>query len=372
MVKKLGVTIRAQEVFSRLRVAQDIQALLDLGLTRELIESLVAAGLLEPQDETVAPANHRSNYVNWPSQRGMLLDHTRTLTFQRAIEAVVRPGDRVIDVGTGSGILAMMASRAGAAQSVGLEFTAISDWARKLATHNGLFSTLVISGDAAAYRGEGPADLVMGEFAGMWLIEEWRHYAAFCAVRDRNLRTGGKVLPRAGRLFASAVDSRKLYLARGYGFWETPVYGFDFSLVRPSEIARPRRWVVTADPNNIIDTKELAHFDFLLGSERDFLFSTEVMFRYPAAGRFHGLIGHFELDMSPGVVLSTSPFDHDTHWHQSYFPIPAIEVPAGGEIAVRLRSFIDEVTGTLSVAIAVAPLGDRLTSATQEHVFELE
>ena len=217
---------------------------------------------------------------------------------------------------------------------MGLELTGISDWASKLSAYNGLPTTRIISGDAATYQGDAPVDLVMGEFAGMWLIEEWRHDAAFCAVRNRNLKRGGKVLPRAGRLYLSAIDSRKLYLVRGYGFWKAPVYGFDFSVVRRSEIAHPHRWIVTAYSNNIIDTKELARFDFQSGSECDFLFSSEATFKYPAAGRFHGLIGHFELDMNPGLVLSTGPLEHDTHWHESYFPIPVIDVPAGGEISI--------------------------------------
>lgn len=371
-MQKQGLSPRGRELIALLRVAQDPSKLADLGLDPDVISCLEAAGVLAAQDDTVMPTDLQETYVNWSSHRGMLLDHTRTRAFQSAIEALVLPGDLTIDVGTGSGILAMIAARAGAAQSIGLEFTTMADWAERLAVQNGLSTVRVIRGDAAGFQAEVPVDLVMGEFAGMWLMEEWRHYAAFCAVRNRNLKPGGKVLPRAARLFLSAVDSRKLYLVRGYGFWEEPAYGFDLSPIRAAEIASPRRWVVTADPNNIIDTQQIASFDFLTGSERDYLFTAETVFIYPAAGRFHGLVGHFELDLAPGIVISTGPFEHETHWHQSYFPIPAFDVPAGGEVAIRFRSFLDPVTSLLRVAIAVAPPGTRLTSGTPDHEFALE
>lgn len=372
MSDKLGLSADGLALLSRLRVAQSPEALVRDGVPAPLLSTLLEHGLLEPQGTTVAPTDFQESYVNWSSQRGMMLDHTRTLAFRRAIETLVAPGDHSVDVGTGSGILAMCAARAGAERSVGLEYTAMADWAERLAADNGLEAVRIVQGDAAAYRAERPVDLVMGEFAGMWLIDEWRHYAAFCAVRDATLAPGGRVLPQAGRLFLSAVDSRKLYLVRGYGFWESPVYGFDFSAVRPAEIAQPRRWIVTADPNNIIDTRQVAAFDFRTGSERDYLFTARTSFTYPAAGRFHGLVGHFEMDMAPGQVLSTSPFDQDTHWHQSYFPVPAFDVPAGGEVAVQVRTFIDDTSDLLTVGLAVAGPGAPLDETTPEHLFTIE
>jgi hypothetical protein len=369
MTEKLGLSETGRRLMGHLRVPRSAEDLLQNGAPHSLIAALQEHGLLEPQGSTRQPVDFGDIYVSWKSQKGMLIDHTRTLAFQQAIDAVVRPGDTTIDVGTGTGILAMMAARAGAATSWGLELTGMATWAERLAADNGLSAVQIVRGDAAGFTAPTPANVIISEFAGMYLIDEWRHYAAFCAVRDANLAPGGTVLPRAGALYLSAIDSRSLYMNRGYGFWESPVYGLDFSAARASDIAQPLRYIVTADTREIIDTQKIRSFDFLTGSGADYLFETETGFAYPGGGSFHGLIGHFDLEMAPGQTLTTSMAARETHWHQSYFPMPQIQVPAGGHVTVGVRSFIAQGSEEISLGLRVkAPRG---TEAGPERVFAL-
>ena len=62
-------------------------------------------------------------YAELEVHRTMICDRVRTEGFRRAIDAVVRPGDVVLDVGAGSGILSMFAARAGAARVYAIERT---------------------------------------------------------------------------------------------------------------------------------------------------------------------------------------------------------------------------------------------------------
>jgi predicted RNA methylase len=50
-----------------------------------------------------------------------LADEQRTLAFKAAIEAAVKPGDVVLDVGTGSGVMSMLAARSGARRVYAVE-----------------------------------------------------------------------------------------------------------------------------------------------------------------------------------------------------------------------------------------------------------
>lgn len=368
---KIGLTEAGQAALGRLQIARARDDLARGGLAGPVIETMLEHGLLEPQDDTTPPLLSQDVFAGWKSQRGMLIDHTRTLAFDRALRDMVRPGDTVIDVGTGSGILAMMAARAGAGTSWALEYTAMADWADRIARANGLDAMKVVRGDAGAFVADGPADLVIGEFLGMYVLEEWRHYAAFVKVRDTNLKADGQVIPRAARLYLSAIDDRKLYRDRGFGFWEEPVYGFDFSAVRAGDISRPQRYITTADARSIVATGQIAGIDFRHGTAADYLFTSEITLDYPSAGNFHGLIGHFELDMGNGEILSTSPFARETCWHQSYFPVPAIRVPTGGQITVRARSFLDPDGDRMRFGLTVAGPGEVL-DGQPEHVFAFE
>ena len=50
-----------------------------------------------------------------------LADRQRTLAFKAAIEAVVKPGDVVLDVGTGSGVMSILAAKCGARRVYAVE-----------------------------------------------------------------------------------------------------------------------------------------------------------------------------------------------------------------------------------------------------------
>ena len=103
-------------------------------------------------------------YAEFEVHRTMICDRVRTEAFRRAIDSVVRPGDVVLDVGAGSGILSVLAARAGAARVYAVERTSAAVLAQELAAANGVAGIVqVIHGDVMdAGPLRSPVDLTPG------------------------------------------------------------------------------------------------------------------------------------------------------------------------------------------------------------------
>ena len=91
-------------------------------------------------------------------------EHGSTRAALLLLERLLRPGDRVLDLGSGSGILAIAAARLGAARAVGVENDPeANDVAARNATRNGVERlTEFLDGDAGDLAPLlGPADLLL-------------------------------------------------------------------------------------------------------------------------------------------------------------------------------------------------------------------
>ena len=69
--------------------------------------------------------------------QSMIHDRRRVEAFRAAIEAAVQPGDVVLDIGTGTGLLACLAARAGARKVYAVEEGGIATVAAGVVADNG-------------------------------------------------------------------------------------------------------------------------------------------------------------------------------------------------------------------------------------------
>lgn len=91
------------------------------------IRRLLDKGVLVPETHSIPSFRSKSRGFDAAVIHvKMLNDRLRTAGFLKAINSVVRAGDIVVDIGTGTGVLAVAAARAGARHVYAIESTGIA------------------------------------------------------------------------------------------------------------------------------------------------------------------------------------------------------------------------------------------------------
>lgn len=166
----------------------------------------------------------------------MLADHVRTGTYQRAIvnNSADFAGKVVLDVGTGSGILAFFALQAGAATVYAIDASDSVHVARKIAAANGYADRLqVIQGKVEDIELPEKVDVIISEPIGFLLVHE-RMLESYVIAREKFLKPGGLMMPTTGSILLCPFTDDALYRdqATKATFWDnTDFYGLDFSTI---------------------------------------------------------------------------------------------------------------------------------------------
>jgi protein arginine N-methyltransferase 1 len=246
-----------------------------------------------------------------------LSDLTRTSLFRRAINAVVKPGDLVLDLACGTGVLGLLAMKAGAARVYQVDQSPMIQVARDVASANSYGqSTIGIHERSSRARLPEKADVVVadqlshfGIGAGMPEI--------FNDARRRLLKPGARAIPRRIELFVVPVNFPEMW--RIAGFWGkshaglnmSPVRSLAFNTVYPSDKS-PRRMLARPAQMFSFDLTDLT-------PER---FSAKAAIEVSVAGVMHGLSGWFVAELAPGVIMTNSPFSRGRIQRSAaFFPV---------------------------------------------------
>jgi SAM-dependent methyltransferase len=131
-----------------------------------------------------------------------LVDSRRTEAFRAAIRATVRPGDVVVDAGSGSGILALLAADAGAEVVFAVELDPfLASCLERTVRANDLSGTIrVVNGDIRTAPLPAPVDVFICEMLDTGLLEEMQ------AVVTDTLRARG-ILADTTRMIPRRYDT---------------------------------------------------------------------------------------------------------------------------------------------------------------------
>lgn len=277
----------------------------------------------------------------------MLNDRGRTRRFIDAIAETVRPGDVVVDLGTGTGILAMAAARAGARKVYAIEAGRVGAVAKKLIAANRMAQRIeLVAGHSTRIRLPERADVLVTETFGHGPLSE-DVLGAVLDARRRLLKPDARILPASLRVFGLAVTvpprvrDHCLFtpsVRESWGEW----YGLDFGAL--AQVNRRKAVPQWFEPEVVGSWPALAPpctlAELHLATVRTSRISGAGEVTVRRKGVLSGLAIYFQLELSPSVSHSTDPrrVDSDNHWRiPTYLPVEPLQVRRGDVLRVTYR-----------------------------------
>ena len=264
----------------------------------------------------------------------MLADGARMDAYARALEAAVRPGSVVLDIGTGTGILAMLACRFGARRVFALEPADAVQAAREVARANGMADRIEFIQDLStrvtlAER----ADVIVSDLRGSLPLFQGI-IDSLADARERHLAPGGVMIPRADHLVAAPVDAPRAW-AEVAAPWEECAMGFDMDAARRRAVHTVRR--VELDPGHALaPAARWATLDYRTRTDPHAAGSPQWTVERP--GRMHGLAVWFHAELADGISFHTGPGTRTTY-RTSFFPwAQPVEVEPGDTVRAELSA----------------------------------
>jgi len=305
----------------------------------------------KPPDET-DNANYFCEYAYLYHQMDMLEDTHRTGSYYNAIlwNPSCFEGKVVLDVGAGSGILSIMAAKAGAAKVFAVEATDMAQRARKIVAANGLAEVIqVLQGTVETVHLPCKVDVIVSEWMGYLLLRE-SMLDSVLAARDKFLKPGGALFPSHATLYLAPVEQHKV-LKDKFQTWEGEQahwatfaedmmnsYETDFSCVEKEFIQEQRKYYLQTAAFVNLTPKQLAgpgrplmQLDLATVTLDELKQPPKPMrcsMKIAKAGPIEGFVGYFDVAFNGSeacpaeqqVTLTTAPtVGAATHWGQQLF-----------------------------------------------------
>ncbi|MCK4565972.1 MAG: 50S ribosomal protein L11 methyltransferase [Candidatus Thorarchaeota archaeon] len=247
-----------------------------------------------------------------------LLSHrTRIQKFRQAITKIVKSDHQVIDLGTGSGILAILAARQGARVTAIDANSESLKYARAAAEQNGVVENIeFVHTHFSDFEPEEKADVVLCEMLSSIMLIEQQIPASRYAVKHL-LKPNGIILPQQVKLFVIPVQNEIL--------WNR----FNIENLKFPRIPQTANMKQSID---LADLQELERFDLTKDSDQPLSIDKHLKFEIVQSGTAHGIIGMFESKLYDDITLTMKD-----GWRELFMPLPeSVDVKVGTRLDVRV------------------------------------
>jgi type I protein arginine methyltransferase len=177
-----------------------------------------------------------SEFSNLFEHEKMLADQIRVQTYRKAIETYIKPGQVVVDLGTGTGILAIYAARQHPRKVYAIDHSNFITIAEKIAIGNDIHTIDFQNINSRNFKPPEKVDVILHEQIGDELFEE-NMIENLLDLKKRILKEGGYILPGRFEFYVEPVSLKPEYTVPY--MWDNTDCGIDFStLANDSELKK--------------------------------------------------------------------------------------------------------------------------------------
>jgi protein arginine N-methyltransferase 1 len=269
----------------------------------------------------------------------MISDRIRMDAFVTALRGAVKSGAIVLDIGTGTGIFALLACRFGARRVYAIDPEDAIEVAREIAAANGCADRIeFIQAMSTSVTLPERADVIISDIGDM--LPWFRHHIpSIVDARNRLLAPGGVLIPQRDVAWAAVVEAPDLYAKRA-GPWAANSFGLDMEAARRIVINSWKQGRVTRD-NLLTKPERWATLDYT--SVEDPNVRASLSLTVMRSGFGHGLSVGFDRFVSEGIYISNAPDTCDAQRHVVYGTVflpwlAPVALAAGDVVRVDLEA----------------------------------
>lgn len=351
-----GIALSILDVFGEPRTIDEGHELLEPRVDQEgdrswlydSVSQMLEQGILVPVAAETAETTQISRGYGAPRIHVVMLrDEPRTAGYLAAIRELVGPDDVVLDIGTGTGVLAVAAAEAGARQVYAIEANPeTARYARALIDGSPCRDRIeLINGWSTEVQLPERCDLLVSEMIGDDPLDE-DIVAMTADAMERHLKPNARLIPKRLDIYAQPVrlpagkHEEQFFCDEDIAKWDQK-YGLKFGSLRAmnprhtTELVLPQE---TKDWEFAAPRQKLTSLDLTQCSKS--VFDEQFVFEL-TNGPANGVLVFFETALSEQQNLSTDPVEvgDSNHWLS---PCHMFRTAFEGQLQIGFRYGISE------------------------------